>query len=154
MFNTLVARMFNAFIGSQNIRYFTLPDAAVPVTLQGAGAWAYPANCTTIVTQANVVAALAVYGFPAGNDVWLMEIAFDNPTAITNYDVEYGIGLTGAPFVTRLGHVPVLGAVATLTYPVRIAAATLAASGIAGRIRSQAGTPDSINVKLRAMSGL
>ena len=129
-------RLYNAFIGSDNIRYAVLPDGAASVTLTAkAVAWT---NGDWAQIAASVGAA----------DGWLAAVYAENLSApAAGYDVNIGSGAAAAE--VSLAVVPIFQSINPLPFPIRIIAATR----VAGRCRSSTGIADTIAVKVGIING-
>lgn len=147
-----VARVFNAFLNSgingENVSYVGYPENDDINLVGGAadvyGAWVEIVAAATVTVQS-----------------WLSHININTGSlaAGTDYVVQYGEGAAGAETgyvavyyieiqVTAAGRT--LGYNVPLLFPREIAATTR----LAGRVKSGAGTPDNLNVKLTVAQGL
>ena len=133
---TEARRIYNALIGSDNIRYAVLPDGAASVTLTAAaGAWTY-------ALWSQIAASVGAA------DGWLVAVYAENPSApAAGYDVNIGSGAIAAE--VSLAVVPIFQSINPLPFPIRIAATTR----VAGRCRSSTGVADTIAVKVGILTG-
>lgn len=131
-----VRRIYNALIGSDNIRYAVLPDGAASVTLTAkAVAWTYDA-------WAQIAASVGAV------DGWLYYVAMENPSnPAAGYDVNIGSGAVASE--VSLATVSFFNPVMPLPFPIRIAATTR----VAGRTRSSTGVADTIAAKVGIIQG-
>jgi hypothetical protein len=136
----LVRRIYNNLIGTENLRYGTLPTsadgaAAAAVTLTAAAAWTFGA-WAQIALAAVVAVETQIVGFTLENFVG----------AASQGEIEIGIGV--APAGAALGRYQSVYGNFILPKPIRIPAAT----AVVARYRTSTGAADTVDVKLNTIT--
>jgi len=143
MLATIIKRLYLSLIETGNVDYDVLPgDAAAKTLTCKAAAWTWPAAWEEIAATVGAV------------DVWICDVLLQNPSALVDYQVQLGTGLAAAEvsiadgFTLNAADLPTI--VHQLNRPIRVVAATR----LAGMAENAAAAANTIDVRVRYMTGL